>query len=373
MKSSWVEIDLGALEFNIRQVRQALRAETAIMFVVKDRAYGHGIPSVVKKAASAGVDWFGVAYVHEALEVRQAAPHADILVLGAVEPGDVSCLKENRITPLVLDEAHGRALADAATALGCRLPVHLKIDTGMGRLGVLWEQAPAVFAQLDGLSGLEISGICTHFASVEVRKPSLGCTQMDRFLQAESEIRKMAKRKLFRHVSSSRAILYQNEWDLDAVRPGILLYGYGAGEPRMRFKTKPMLQWKTVVMQVKRLPAGFPVGYYSTYVTPAPTVVATIAAGYADGYHRALSNKGVVLIRGRRCPVIGRVSMNWISVDLGPDGDAAAGDEAVLIGEQGESAVWADELARMARTIPYELLTSINPSAERHYINTRIS
>lgn len=369
MKSSWVEIDLGALEHNIRQVRQTLRPETAIMFVVKDRAYGHGIPGVVRKAASAGVTWFGVAYLHEALEVRRAAPEADILLLGATEPGDVDCLIEKRITPLVLDEAHGRALAAEAARAEKTLRAHLKIDTGMGRLGVLWEQAPAVFAQLKKLKGLDIVGVCTHFSSVEIRKPSLGGTQMERFLAADASIAKLAGRKLFRHVSSSRAILYQDEWDLDAVRPGILLYGYGTGEPRMRFKTKPLLQWKTVVMQVKHLPAGFPVGYYGTYVTPSPTVVATIAAGYADGYHRALSNKGLVLVRGRRCPVIGRVSMNWITVDLGPDGVAAAGDEAVLIGTQGESSVWGGELARMARTIPYELLTSINPSAERRYLN----
>jgi len=367
MKSSWVEIDLETLGYNIRQIRGALRDSTSIIFVVKDRAYGHGIQPVVKKAAEAGVEWFGVAYVEEAIEVRSAAPEANILVLGAADADDVPNLINHKITPVIVSEDHGRALAEAAARERGFLVGHLKIDTGMTRLGVPWEQAASAFDKLRQLDFLSIEGLCTHFASVELRKPSLGATQMERFLSADKKISEIAGRKLFRHVSSSRAILYVEEWDLDAVRPGILLYGYGSNDRRMRFHTKPLLQWKTVVMQVKEVPAGTPVGYYSTYTTDKPTKIATISAGYADGYHRALSNKGFVLIRGKRCPVVGRVSMNWIAADVGADSEAQAGDEVVLIGEQGGEAVWADELARLARTIPYELLTSINPLARREY------
>jgi alanine racemase len=289
--------------------------------------------------------------------------------MGAVNPSDAPALIEHRIVPVVVDEAHGAALAAAAKWMGKKLPVHLKLDTGMGRLGIPWEIAPAVHKRLMEHPGLDIQGVCTHFASVEIKKPSLGPTQLDRFQKSISEIEAQAGRRLFRHVSSSRAFQYHADWDLDGVRPGIILYGYGSGERDMRARTRPILQWKSKVAQVKSVPANFPLGYYSTYVTPAPTHIGIIAAGYADGYHRALGNKGFVLIRGARRAVVGRISMNWITVDCGPESDVKAGDEVVLIGEQGRESIWADELARLARTIPYEILTSINALAERVYLN----
>lgn len=368
MRTSWVEIDLEVLAKNIAALRSVLRPPTAIVFVVKDRAYGHGLEPIVRTAATCGVEWFGVVFPQEALSVRAVAPRAGILVLGVTMPDEVATLLQVGATAVVVDVGHGRALSEAAVKAGGVLPVHLKIDTGMGRLGVLWESAVGAFAELEKMPGLRVEGLCTHLASVELRKPSSGALQMERFQQAARMIETMAARRLFKHVSSSRAILYHDQWDLDAVRPGISLYGYGSGELHMRYRTQPLLQWKAVVVQVKDVPANYPIGYYGTYVTPAPTRIAVVGAGYADGYHRALSNKGFVLIRGRRCRVIGRVSMNWITVDLGPDGEGARGDEAVLIGRQGESAIWADELARLARTIPYELLTSINPQLERHYL-----
>lgn len=367
MQMSWVEVDLAKLTENIAALRRVLRPETAILFVVKDRAYGHGLKPIARTAARAGVEWFGVVFADEARSVRDVAERAEILVLGVTEPDEVPVLLESRATAVVVDLEHGRALAQAASQAGGCLPVHLKVDTGMGRLGVLWEQAPEVFQALDTLRGIRVTGICTHLASVELRKPSSGAVQMERFTAVAQALESLARRPLFKHVSSSRAILYHDQWDLDAVRPGISLYGYGTGESHMRFRTRPLLQWKAVVVQVKDVPAHYPIGYYGTYITPAPTRIAIIGAGYADGYHRALSNKGFVLIRGRRCPVIGRVSMNWITADLGPGGAGERGDEAVLIGEQGESAIWADELARLARTIPYELLTSISPLADRRY------
>jgi alanine racemase len=190
---------------------------------------------------------------------------------------------------------------------------------------------------------------------------------MDRFLEVCGQADHLAGGKLFRHASSSRAFLYHDPWDLDGVRPGILLYGYGAGESLMRVTTEPILQWKTHVMQAKKVSAGTTVGYYSTHVTPLPTTIATIACGYADGYHRALSNKGCVLIGGRRCAIVGRVSMNWITVDCGPDADVKFGDEVVLIGRQDGEEIWAGDLARQARTIPYEILTSIDNTIPRKF------
>lgn len=370
MKSSWVQVDLAALDRNIRSVREALRPQTSLIFVVKANAYGHGLAPVARQAARSGVRWFAVAYLKEALQVRAVAEDAEIVVLGAVEPGDVRTLSESRILPVVVSEEHGRALASAAQAQGLRLRAHLKIDTGMGRFGVPWQEAEGAYARLLRAAGLELTGLCTHFASVELKKPSLGPEQMDRFRGVDAAIGKIAAGPLFRHASSSRAFLYHGDWDLDGVRPGIILYGYGAGERGMRIRTAPILQWRSHVMQVKRVPAGCPVGYYGTHTTAAPTTIATLGAGYADGYQRALSNRGFVLVRGRRCAVVGRVSMNWITIDCGPDSDVQAGDEAVLIGRQGDAAIWADELARLARTIPYEMLTSIDALAERRYLTS---
>jgi alanine racemase len=363
-------IDLDALADNIRAALDVLRPETALIFVVKANAYGHGMAPVARRAAAEGVKWFGVAHAFEAAELRKAVGDARIVLVGVAQADDVPDLVEHDVIPAVVDEDQAVAMAAAARRLGKTLKVHLKIDTGMGRLGVLWDRALEVHQRIMAMRGIELEGLCTHFASVEIRKESSGPEQIRRFGEIAAEIEKRERRKLFKHVSSSRALQYHAEWDLDGVRPGIVLYGYGSREAGMRIRTQPVLQWKTRVMQVKDVPAGFPVGYYGTYTTPAPTRIATLGAGYADGYHRALGNKGVVLIRGRRCAVLGRISMNWITVDVGPEGDAARGDEAVLIGGQGGESIWADELARLARTIPYEILTSINAAAERVYVQS---
>jgi alanine racemase len=170
-------------------------------------------------------------------------------------------------------------------------------------------------------------------------------------------------------VSSSRAFLYVNEWDFDGIRPGIALYGYGAGSTHVRIHTHPILQWKSYVIQVKPVPANTPIGYYGSYVTSAPTNIATLCVGYADGYNRLLSNKGHVLIRAQRRPIVGRISMNWVTVDVGSDTDVVEGDEVVLIGTQGSESIWADELAVLCGTIPYEILTDVNVGIERLYVN----
>ena len=367
MTNTTVYIDLAALEENVKAAMAGLKPPTELMFVVKADAYGHGMGPVAARAHAAGVRWFVVAHVHEALALRRVAPEARILIMGAVRADDVPALLASRIMCVVVSEKHGRGISLAAAALGRRMPVHLKIDTGMGRLGVLWDQAETAYRQLLPLNGLDIQGACTHFASVEPRKAALAPSQFERFRDVVTAMEKQGGRRLFRHVSSSRAFQYYADWDLDAVRPGIILYGYGSAERDMRIRTRPILQWQTRVIQVKKVPAAYPIGYYGTYVTSAPTTIATLSAGYADGYHRALGNKGVVLIRGQRCNVVGRISMNWITVDCGPDAVVEEGDEAVLLGEQAGSAIWGDELARMVRTIPYEILTSINSQAERIY------
>jgi len=369
VRNAWVEISKSRLTANIQQVRHALGPKVKLVLVVKANAYGHGLREVARHAASCGVDWFSVAYLHEALIVRDVAPHAEIVILGAVAPDEVDLLHARSILPILVDMPHAQALSDAAARRGIRLRCHLKVDTGMGRFGVPWETAVADFDAIRKLPGLLVTGICTHFASVEVARPSLGPVQIERFHAITEAVGQRSEVPLMRHVSSSRALQYFPQWDFDGVRPGIIMYGYGASDKSMRVHTLPILQWKSRVMMVKRVPARFPVGYYSSYATSAETCIATVSAGYADGYNRLLGNRGFCVVRGRRYPVVGRVSMNWITLDLGLDSGVEVGDEVVLIGEQGGQSFWADEMARMARTIAYEMVTGIDPLAERIFID----
>ena len=366
---SWVEVDLGSLRANAQAIQASLNG-AGLMAVVKADAYGHGLASVAAGLAEAGVTRFAVAYVAEAATVRAAVPAAElILVLGVAAPADVPQMRRERITPVVVSREHGQALSAAAVAAGGLLGVHVKLDTGMGRLGFVCPAETEQAAELARLPGLEVQGVCTHFAMVEpMKKPTAARGQAEKFRQAVPLIEAAAGQRLFQHLSSSRAALLLTECDADAVRVGLALYGYGAADAGQRFATVPVLQWKSRVMQVKSVPAGFAVGYYGSYKTSGPTQLATISCGYTDGYQRHLGNRGHVLIRGRRRPVVGRVSMNWISADLGPDSGVQAGDEVVLIGEQGPERVWADELARHCGTIPYEILTGISRQIERRYV-----
>jgi alanine racemase len=365
MQSSWVEIDLDGLRANIDALRAVISPATDIIFVVKADAYGHGLPVVVSAAASCGIRWFGVAHLHEARAVRAATPVGNILLMGVADPSDAPELAALGITPMIVSAEHGQALAAEAVRAGVSLTAHLKVDTGMGRLGVYWPEAVETFGALQGRSGLKVTGVCSHFAAVEPKQPQSSEEQAERFFKVASAMEELNGAPLCKHISSSRAILYRPEWDLDAIRPGICLYGYGAGERDMRFHTRPVLQWKTTLMQVRSVPAGFPVGYYGLHVTETATRLGVLPVGYADGYHRALSNRGHVLVGGRRCPVVGRVSMNWITIDLGADSTERAGDEVVMIGEQGTESIWAGELARICRTIPYEILVGIDQRTTR--------
>ncbi len=364
MNHSWVEVNLGQLQENLRSVQSAVSAGTEIIFVIKANAYGHGLIPVAKAAAEEGVNWFTVAYLDSAIALRKELKDVRLLVIGHADPDQIDLLLEHRITPIITDLQNGLALAAAARERGQVLDAHLKIDTGMGRLGVQWDDVAEVLAEFKRVGGLNLSGAFSHFAKVEPDAPTDAFAQAEKFNAALAHF----PPTVFKHLSSSRAALFFPEWDFDGIRQGIDLYGYGAADPNGRFYTKPILQWKARVAQVKQVPAGFSVGYYGTHTTDYPTQLATLAVGYADGYNRRLSNTGDVLIGGRRCSIVGRVSMNWITVDIGPDANVQVGDEAVLIGEQGQEAIWASELSKICRTIPYEIITSINTSLDRKYI-----
>lgn len=368
---SWVEVDLSRLRHNVKAIESAL-GETGLIAVIKSDAYGHGLEAVAASLGRSGVTRFAVAYAAEAFAVRAAVPDAElILVLGVVGEADVPRLLQDRVTPVLVSAEQGMLLSRAAVSAGETLSVHLKLDTGMGRLGFICPAQVEEAAAMTQLPGLDVRGVCTHFAMVEPeRKPEPAERQIRKFREAIPRMEAAAGRRLFRHMSSSRAALLLPDCDQDAVRIGISLYGYGASEPEKRFSTVPVLQWKSRIMQVKTVPAGFAVGYYQSYHTTEETDIAIVSCGYTDGYQRLLGNKGHVLVGGTRRPVIGRVSMNWISLDLGLHSGVKAGDEVVLIGEQGGESIWANELAVHCKTISYEILTGISRQIERRYVDT---
>ena len=358
-RNTWLELDYSGLRDNLAALRLVLDPRTEIILVVKANAYGHGMTDVAAHARETGVRWFLVARLDEAVELRRALPDSHILLLGALWPGDFAELQDYRITPLLISQAQAEGLAAEARKHKVVLPCHAKVDTGMGRFGFAWEDGAETLVRLQAAGGLAVRGLCMHFASAGRPGDPFAAEQEKRFKFVLDSCEKCGISGLFKHIANSAAVTTRPDWDLDGVRLGILMYGYGGRRLGARIRTQPFLQWKTRVVQVKKVPAGFPVGYLSTHVTEAPTHLATIDVGYSDGFSRLMSNKGCVLVGGRRAKVVGRVSMNFTTIDAGPEGGVKEGDEVVLIGRQGREALWADELARWCQTIPYEILTNI--------------
>ncbi len=357
MNDSWTEIHLGILRSNLAALRAALAPAVDIIVMLKADAYGHGLDLVGPAAWQAGLRRFAVFHADEAARLRRLLPEAVILWLGVVGPADVPLILDGRLQPLLVDPAQARGLALEAVRRGGVITAHAKIDTGMGRLGFNWETAADDLLALARLPGLRIDGAATHLASAG-SDPAFAALQMDHFQHVIARCRAGGLPLPFCHAANSDGLCRSPAWHLDAVRPGILLYGYGPDSPGAP-ACRPFLQWKTRLVQVRRVPAGFPVSYDSTYRAPRATTLATLPVGYSDGYSRAWSNRACVLVNGRRAPLAGRVTMNLIMADLGPDSPAQAGDEAVLLGEQGGASLWAGELAALAGTISYEVLTAI--------------
>lgn len=382
MTHTWVELDLQTLAGNLQALRKVLGSRTEIIFVVKADAYSHGLAEVATCAWAEGVRWFAVAHLSEAVALRRILAGARILVVGALPPADACSAAALGAVPILASREHSERLAAHAAAGGCSLTCHAKIDTGMGRLGIPWESAAQILCGLAGRTGLNITGICTHFSCADDADPGRTRRQVERFRHVCDACEKEGLRFEFRHVSNSGGIVHGCDWSCDGVRPGILLYGYNACVPGGCEEdpesenggaavmngtplTRPFLSWKTRLVLVKRVPPGFAVSYGATYVTERETCIGTLDVGYSDGYSRAFSNKAQVLVRGRRCPVVGRVTMNLTMIDLGPESDAREGDVVTLLGQDGEEAIWADEIAQWSGTIPYEVLTNIRVPERR--------
>ncbi|MBL8057503.1 MAG: alanine racemase [Anaerolineales bacterium] len=366
---TWLEIDLEAIRANVR--RMAALTGTRVMAIVKANAYGHGAPAVAQAAAEAGAAWLGVARADEGLALRAAGLGLPILVLGHTPPALAAEALSQDLTLTVVEAEAGQAYAAAAQALGRPARVHLKVDTGMGRLGVRPEAAPELYRALRALPGLEVEGVFTHFARAdEALAETDGLTAARQLARFTEVLQALEAPPALRHAANSAAALTLPGARLDFVRMGIALYGlHPSPDVPCPPGFRPVLTWKAQVAQVKSLPAGHGISYGHYYVTQAPETVAIVTVGYADGYRRAL-HINEVLIHGQRAPVRGRVCMDQIIVGVTHLPGVRPGDEAVLLGEQAGpdgrvEALTADDLAEKWKTINYDVTSGILPRVAR--------
>ena len=365
-------VDLSALRANLGTVRRLVGPGVEILAVVKADAYGHGDIETARTLCGEGVRRLGVATVAEGVRLRESGIEAAILVFGSLYPGDAASLVRHSLDPVVSNLDLLRHLEAFGAEHGVEIPCHLKLDTGMGRLGLLPDAIEDWLPELGALRAVKLQGVMSHFAKAEDPESASCRGQIHAFQQTLERIRAAGNGPSLAHMANSAAILGLPQAHFDMVRPGGMLYGIFSHPPLAeRVRLAPALTWKTRVLQLKTLPKHSPVSYGGTFVTGRESVIATLPVGYADGYKRALSNKAAVLIHGQRAPVVGRVTMDLTMADVTDIAGVQPGDEVVLLGTQGGEAVSAEEMAGWADTISYEILTSISPHIPRYYIQDK--
>lgn len=365
-------VDLSALRANLGTVRRIVGADVEILAVVKADAYGHGDVETARTLCEEGVGSVGVATVAEGVRLRKAGIEAAILVLGSLAPVDAAALVRYSLNPVVSNLDLLRHLDAYGARHGVEFACHLKLDTGMGRLGVLSDAVEDWLPELAGLRTVRLLGVMSHFAKAEEPESPSCRGQLRAFRQTLERIHAAGHPRVAAHMANSAAIIVLPEAHFDMVRPGGMLYGIFSHPPLAEHvRLAPVLTWKTRVLQLKTLPKNTPVSYGGTFVTRRESVIATLPVGYADGYKRSLSNRAAVLVRGRRAPVVGRVTMDLTMADVTDIGGVQPGDEVVLLGTQGGETISAEEMAGWAETISYEILTSISPKIPRNYIRTK--
>lgn len=368
MRPTHATINLAAIRQNVRNIRSTLAPNSLFIAVVKANAYGHGAIPVSRAALSAGADWLAVAIPEEGIELRGAGLQVPILILGALLPEQYPTAIDHNLTITVASQKSLHALNAAALSKKRRASVMVKIDTGMGRIGIMPASAADFLQEAYSLPGIELVGIFTHFASADEADPSFSFHQLKNL---QTVIDSLSSRNISLPIVSaanSAATLRLSDAHFDAVRPGIILYGLppDANMP-IPIDLHPAMSLSTRIVHIKEVAADTPVSYGCTYRTTERTWLATLPVGYADGYSRHLSNKAPVLVRGRRCSVVGRVCMDQTIINLGPKRFAEIGDEAVLFGKQGSDEITLTELAVLAGTINYELACLISPRVPRVY------
>lgn len=362
---TWAEVDLDALAANIGSYRRHVGKGVEIIAVVKANGYGHGAVMVSRAALAAGAARLGVHRLEEGIELRQAGINCPILIMGYTPVANAPLVVAHNLTATVTTREFIEALdARAETPI----PVHIKVDSGMGRFGLLPGEAADFTAGLSDLRSIKIEGIFTHFATADALDQSYMRRQLATFKGVLAELESRGLKIPMRHACNSGAAMILPEAHFEAVRPGLSLYGMvPSSEWSPPFALQPVLSLKSRVVRLRTLAAGSGIGYGRTYVVKEPTRVALLPVGYGDGYHRLISGRGAVLLQGKRAPILGRVSMDQIVVDVSAIPGVQIEEEAILLGGEGDTAISAEEIAGWAQTINYEVTTSILPRVARLY------
>ena len=366
----WAVIVLGAVRENIAKIRRRLGRKVKLLAVVKADAYGHGMAHISRAAIEAGVSWLGVSNIYEALTLRKSFPKARILILSAGMAGHARAIVRHRLTPVICSQEMLDAVGNAALKAKQVADIHIVVDTGMGRVGVWHEGAFDLIAQARRTKGVRLQGICSHFACSSERDLSFTKLQLDRFKRVLATCARAGIRFPLKHIANSGAVLGLPSSAFNLARLGIMMYGaYPSREVIKSIPIKPALTLKTEICFLKNVQKGRSISYCRSYVTYRNTKVATIPIGYGDGYSRLLSNRGEVLVRGQRAPVIGNVTMDQTMIDVGHIQGVKVGDEVVLIGRQEENEITLNEVADLTGTIPYDVMCAMGKQVQhRIYI-----
>jgi alanine racemase len=376
-RPTWADVSLTTLRQNFRTVQKHVGAKVTVCAVVKADAYGHGAVECSRALEAEGARWLGVTSLDEAIPLREAGVRANILLMTGFWQGEESEIVRLHLTPTVWEPWHIESLERAAAALGvAQHPVHLKVDTGMGRLGVSVDQLPGVLAGLKAAKHLVLEGLSTHLASSEIMDAPSVAEQERSFDSARGMVREAEMEPAFVHMANTGAVISRRETWNSMVRPGVALFGYYLPFQRagrevsggtLRLPVKPVLTWKTRILSLRDFGANQPLGYGATYVTKAPAHVAVLPVGYADGYNRQLSNRGRVIVREHYAPIVGRISMDLTLADVTGIPGVGVGDEVILLGTGEGLSVDALEHAELANSTPYEILCNISKRVPRRY------
>lgn len=371
----WAEIDLSAIAHNIQALKTLLPADTSLLAAVKANAYGHGAVEVARTALNSGAGYLGVARPAEGVALRQAGIRAPILIFGYSPPEMAAELASYHLEQCVYDIGTARAISARLAGTAKNLPVHLKIDTGMGRLGIPCPDPAAVdgcvdlVQKLNALPELYLKGIFSHFATADSRDKRFAERQFGQFQACSAALDSLGLCPPIRHMANSGAIIDLPATHLDMVRAGISVYGLYPSEEvhKERVDLKPALSLKARIIHLKTIPAGTPVSYGCTWRAQQEAVIATVPIGYADGFSRGLSNKGMMLVGGRRVPIVGRVCMDLTMVEVTSVAGVKTGDEVVVVGCQGDATITADDVAAWNGTINYEVVAALTERVPRVY------
>lgn len=369
-RPTWTEINLNAIVHNIREFRRLLPKDVKIMAVLKADAYGHGAVEVADAAIRGGADSFAVAFLEEGIELREAGVRKPVLLIGSTPPGQASQIIKYNLTQTVFSLEMAEAISREAERRNTEVSVHVKVDTGMGRVGLFPREAVAFIRAVSRLPGIKIEGILTHLASADEEDLAYTYRQVELFNETVAACRDAGIEIPLVHAANSAGAITVPESRFNMIRLGISLYGQYPSEVIKSdlVRLKPVLSFKSRVVFLKKVPPGTCLSYGSTFTAERESVIATIPVGYADGFNRLLSNRGQVLVRGRRAPIVGRICMDYSMIDVTGIEEVQVGDEVVLYGSQGNDEITVDEVANLLETISYELLCAVDKRVSRFYV-----